>query len=226
MAQLFADLRRRLAPVSLAIWPSLANPAWRWSGARALFGNRLHVWVDPRRIRGKLGSGRISQIKESFLVDGLDRLPMDPVSELYTYRDMEDIARHGADWRATRIGQWLKAAVAAGRPPMVRGAPVTSEAEIEAYYRIYLTMLESMRADGYRYEGNDHMCFGIGAKGDVILIRRGTHRLAAAQILALPKVEGRITHIDRAFAEGAVRDFPRQRVPDAIVSAAAAVLAR
>ena len=57
-------------------------------------------------------------------------------------------------------------------------------------------------------------------------IRRGTHRLAAAQILAVRKVDGRITHIDRAFAERAVRDFPRQLVPDAIVSATSAVLAQ
>src|SRR5581483_2431583 len=164
--------------------------------------------------------------RNAFLVDRLDLLPADPVTSLYTYRDMEDIARHGADWRATRLGLWLKAAIEAGRPPLVRGTPVTNEAEIEAYYRVYWTMFESMRDTGYRYQGNDDMCFGIGAEGNVILIRRGTHRLAAAQILGVPKVEGRITHVDRSFAERAVRDFPRQRVPDAIVSAAAAVLGR
>jgi len=226
MAHFITDTRRRLAPVLLGIWPSLANPAWRSSGAMRLFGDRLRVSIDPARVTQKLGAGRLSGLRGSFLVGGLDRLPTDPVTGLYTYRDMEDIARHGADWRATRLGQWLKAAIDAGRPPPVRGALVTNEAEIEAYYRTYLTMFESMRATGYRYEGNDDMCFGIGAKGDVILIRRGTHRLAAAQILSVPKVDGQITHIDRVFAERAVRDFPRQRVPDAIVSAASAVVTR
>ena len=87
-------------------------------------------------------------------------------------------------------------------------------------------MFESMRAIGYRYEGKDDMCFGIGAKGDVMLIRRGTHRLAAAQILAVPKVAGRVTHVDRGFAEQAMRDFPSARVPDAIISAISAAVAR
>jgi hypothetical protein len=223
MAQFAAQIRRRLAPVSLGIWPSLANPAWRSSGAMAVFGDRLRVSVNPARIARKVSSTSAAEIKGAFLVAGLDSLPADPVTGLYTYRDMEDIARHGADWRATRIGQWLKAAIESGRPPLVRGARVTNDAEIEAYYRVYLTMFESMRANGYRYEGDDHMCFGIGAGGDVVLMRRGTHRLAAAQILSVPEVEGRITHIDRAFAERAVREFPRERVPDAMVDAIAAV---
>ncbi len=225
MAHFIVETRRRLAPVSLGLWPSLANPAWRSSGALRLFGDRLRIAVDPARVTRKLGARRLAGLRGAFLVEGLDGLPTDPVTGLYTYRDMEDIARHGADWRATRLGQWLKAAVEAGRPPLVRGALVTNEAEIEAYYRVYLTMFESMRAIGYRYEGSDHMCFGIGAKGDVILIRRGTHRLAAAQILAVPRVEGRVTHIDRAFAVRAVREFPGRRVPEAIVSAVSAAAA-
>jgi hypothetical protein len=225
MAQFAAQIRRRLAPVSLAVWPSLTNPAWRSSGAKRVFGDRLRISVNPARIARKVTSAQASKIKGAFLVDGLDALPAEAVTALYTYRDMEDIARHGADWRATRIGQWLKAAIASGRPPLVRGARVTNDAEIEAYYKVYLTMFESMRATGYHYEGDDHMCFGIGAKGDVILMRRGTHRLAAAQILSVPKVEGRITHVDRAFAERAVRDFPRERIPEAIVSALSAVTA-
>jgi hypothetical protein len=226
MSRFIVEARRRLAPVSLAVWPSLANPAWRSSGAVRLFEDRLRVSVDPARVTRKLSARVLPAVRDSFLVDGLDRLPMDPVAGLYTYRDMEDIARHGADWRATRLGQWLKAAIEAGRPPLVRGARVTDEAGIEAYYRVYLSMFESMRAIGYRYEGDDRMCFGIGAEGDVILIRRGTHRLAAAQILAVPNVEGRVTHIDRAFAERAVRDFPGRRVPEAIAHAVSAAVGR
>lgn len=226
MADLSESIRRRLAPVSLGIWPSLSNPAWRSAGAARLFGDRLRVSVNPARVTSKMKSDVRWALRNSFLVERLDLLPTDPVTGLYTYRDMEDIARHGADWRATRLGQWLKAAIEAGRPPLVRGARVTNEAEIEAYYRVYWTMFESMRDNGYRYQGRDDMCFGIGAEGNVVLIRRGTHRLAAAQILGVPKVDGRITHIDRTFAERAVGDFPRHSVRDAIVSAASAVLAR
>lgn len=209
---------RRLAPVALAIWPSLANPAWRSAGARRIFGERLHVSLAPSRVLSKLQNGSVAPLRRRFLVDGLDGLPTESVTELYTYRDMEDIARHGTDWRATRLGQWLKAALDAGRSTPVRGALITNEAEIEAYYRGYLTMFQSLRADGYRYDGDDHMCFGIGAAGNVMLIRRGTHRLAAAQILGLPRIAGKVTHIDRAFAERAVAAHPGMRAPDAIMS--------
>ena len=85
-------------------------------------------------------------------------------------------------------------------------------------------MFESMRAIGYSYEGKDHMCFGVGAEGEVILVRRGTHRLSAAQILGVPRIEGRITQVDRRFAERAVRDFPTLRVPNAISAAISAAL--
>jgi hypothetical protein len=153
------------------------------------------------------------------LVNGLDAWPSTPVSALYTYRDMEDIARHGADWRSTRMGQWLLASLAAGRPPFVRGGFITDEAGIEAYYRGYLTMFESMRESGYRYEGTDHMCLGIGAKGDLVLVRRGTHRLAAAHVLGLKQVTGLVTKIDRRFAETARDKVPDRPVPDAILRA-------
>jgi hypothetical protein len=101
----------------------------------------------------------------------------------------------------------------------VRGAFITNEAEIETYYRGYLTMFESMRVNGYRYDGPDHMCFGIGAEGDLVLVRRGTHRLAAAHILGLKQASGLVTKIDRGFAEAAVRRAPDLSVPEAILRA-------
>jgi len=217
MADLMEDLRRRLAPVSVRLWPSLANPAWNSAGAARLFGARLQVAVDPARLTLKLEADSASALRSAFLISGLDALPTTAVTALYTYRDMEDIARHGADWRSTRLGQWLLACIAAGRPPLVRGAVITTDAEIEAYYRGYLTMFESMRDSGYRYEGDDHMCFGIGGTGKFVLVRRGTHRLAAAQLLGLRQVTGRVTQIDRRFAEAARREAPDLPVAEAIL---------
>jgi len=205
MADLMEDFRRRMAPVSLRVWPSLGNPAWNSVGALRLFDDGLMVTVDPKRVDRKIAPDSAAKLKASFLVSGLDDFPTTPLSALYTHGDMTDIARYGADWRSTRLGQWLLACLAAGRPQFVRGAWITNEAEIEAYYRGYLTMFESMRDHGYRYEGDDHMCFGIGAGGDILLVRRGTHRLAAAHILGLKQVRGRVTQIDRRFAEAAVR---------------------
>lgn len=225
MTAAFAAIRRHLAPVWLGVWPGLSNPAWDWASAASLFGKDLEIPVAPSRITRKVKAEAVGALRSRFLVTGLDQVASEPISELYTHRDMEDIARHGADWRATRMGQWLKAAIDSGRPPFVRGAFIRNEAEIEAYYRGYLTMFESMRDHGYRYEGDDQMCFGIGAKGGLVLVRRGTHRLAAAQILDLPRVAGRVTNIDRRFAETARQRSPELSVRDAIRRAVAALAA-
>jgi hypothetical protein len=100
---------------------------------------------------------------------------------------------------------------------LVRGRLITNEAEIEAYYRGYLMMFESMRDNGYRYDGDDHMCFGIGAEGGFVLVRRGTHRLTAAHILGMKQVTGLVTKIDRRFAEAARAKAPSLAVPEAIL---------
>src|SRR3954463_13498419 len=94
MADLIADFRRRMAPVSLRLWPDLRNPAWRQAGAARLFGDRLIVTVDPRRVSRKIAADAAAKLKRAFLVDGLAALPTTPVSALYTHRDMEDIARY------------------------------------------------------------------------------------------------------------------------------------
>jgi hypothetical protein len=219
MSDLVEDFRRHAAPVSLRLWPGLGNPAWNSIGAARLFGDRLKIAVDPARVTRKIDGDSASGLRGKFLVNGLDALPATPVAALYTHRDMEDIARYGADWRATRLGQWLLACLAAGRPPLVRGSVITDEAGIEAYYRGYLTMFESMRDNGYRYDGDDHMCFGIGAEGDFVLVRRGTHRLAAAHILGLKQVTGLVTKIDRRFAEAARRKAPSLPAVEAILRA-------
>jgi hypothetical protein len=225
MTDLMEDFRRRTAPVSLRLWPGLRNPAWNSAGAARLFGDRLKVTVDPRRVARKIDADSAAGVRGAFLVTGLDSLPSTPVSALYTYRDMEDIARYGADWRSTRLGQWLLSCLAAGRPPFVRGALITNETEIEAYYRGYLTMFESMRENGYRYDGADHMCFGIGAEGGIVLIRRGTHRIAAAHILGLKQVTGLVTKIDRRFAEAARAKAPDLSVRDAMLRSVQAAVA-
>jgi hypothetical protein len=217
MADLMDAFRRQAAPASLRLWPGLGNPAWKSAHARRLFGKRLRIAIDPGRVLRKIDSAAAARLRGAFLVAGLDAVPTTPVAALYTYRDMEDIARHGADWRSTRLGQWLLACLVAGRPQLVRGALITSEAEIEAYYRVYLAMFESLRDQGYRYDGHDHMCFGIGADGDFVLARRGTHRLAAAHILGLKEVSGVVTKIDRRFAETARARAPELPVPEAIL---------
>ncbi len=53
--------------------------------------------------------------------------------------------------------------------------------------------------------------------GKFVLVRRGTHRLAAAHILGLKQVTGLVTRIDRRFAESARAKAPKLSVPEAIL---------
>ncbi|MDY0874286.1 hypothetical protein [Dongia rigui] len=158
------------------------------------------------KIRRKLSAKAVRPIKDRFLIDGLGTLPSDPINDLYTYMDMSDIARFGDEFTKTRLYQWLKASWVAGRPVEGRGRVFNSEAEIVAYCRDYLDLYTSMKRDGYRYSGDDDICLGIAADGEVVHVRRGTHRMAAAQILELPSVSARITHVDKAWARRFVKN--------------------
>ncbi len=208
--------RRLLAPVLIRLWPSTANPTWRHGDAAALIGVGLRIGIAPDRVTRKLTPAAQRRIKGEFLVEHLGDQPMDPVSGLYTYHDMVEIARHREDFRATSLYRWFRASIDAARSVEARGVVIDSDAAIERYYRVYLDMLLSMEAKGYDYAGEDEMCFGITAAGEVVLVRRGTHRLAAAQILGLPRVTGIVTHIDLAFADDCRRRYPGASLGEAI----------
>lgn len=208
--------RRQLAPVLIRAWPSAANPAWRLAAARKAFGDTLRVKIAPSRIAHKLAPAAMRQLKGAFLVERLGALPMDRIDRLYTYQDMVEIAQHREDFRATRVYHWFRASIDAGRPVLARGVIVDDDDKIERYYRMYLSMLQSMETNGYDYSGDDEMCFGVTATGDFVLIRRGTHRLATAQILDLPAVSGLATHVDVEFARKCRRDFPDMKLAAAV----------
>lgn len=204
MSKLGEAIGRGLAPITIKIWPSLRNPAWNFALAADLaLGQALIVSVNPKRVRRKLMATAVAPLKDRFLVAELGTLPSETIENLYTYMDMADIAAHGDNLPATRLYQWLKASWLAGRPVVSRGITYDSEASLEAYCRTYLDLFRSMQRDGYRYSGDDEICLGLGGDGEIIHIRRGTHRMAAAQILELPSVSARITHMDRAFAQAA-----------------------
>lgn len=206
MSSLGEGIVRAVAPISVKIWPSLRNPVWRHAAAaELLLGQALLVSVDPKRVRRKLTAKAVLPFKNRFLVPDLGTLPSEPMQDLYTYMDMADIATHGENFAKTRLYQWLRASWLAGRPVTGRGTVFDSDATIEAYCRTYLDLYRSMQRDGYRYNGDDEICLGLGGAGEIVHIRRGTHRMAAAQILELPSVSARITHIDLSFAEAATR---------------------
>lgn len=196
---------RALAPIAIRLWPGLGNPAWSYAdAATAALGGALQVSVNPKRVLRKLAAPAVAPIKDRFLVPALGSLPSERIEDLYTYMDMADIARYGDDLPSTRLYKWLQASRSAGRPVAGRGQVFDSDSSIDAYCRVYLELYRSMQRDGYRYSGDDEICLGIGEDGEIIHVRRGTHRMAAAQILELPSVSARITHIDLAFAQRAV----------------------
>ncbi len=184
----------------LALAPGAWNPAWRCGPAiRRALGARGRVAVAPRQVVGKLAAAEMAELKTSFLVSGLADRALTPITKLHTYRDVEDFAVHGDDHEASRLFRWLKQAAAEGRPINARGVVCDTEAKMLDYYRTYLALFRSLQRDGYRYRGDDEICFGIGAAGQVVHMRRGTHRLVSAHFLGLPSVTGYVTHADPAW---------------------------
>lgn len=206
MAGASASAGARLVRAALTLVPATWNPAWRYGGIiRAELGSAARIAIDPRRVRGKIGTRTMAGLKGRFLVPRLASCEMRPIADLPTYRDVEDYAAHGDDYRSTRLYRWLKASAEQGRPVNARGILCDTEQRILDYYFTYLSLFRSLQQRGYAYNGKDEICFGITADGGVVQMRRGTHRLAAAHFLELPFVTGYVTHIDPAWVESARR---------------------
>ena len=77
-----------------------------------------------------------------------------------TYRDVEDFAAHGDDYRATRLYRWLKQSADEGMPVNARGIVCDTEQRMLDYYFTYLDLFRSLQQRGYAYRGEDEICFG------------------------------------------------------------------
>lgn len=195
--------------IPLRLWPSLRNPAWkRAEAAQGVLGPDLTVSFRPGAVQRKLDAQAMAPLKHGFVVEGLGDLPTREITSLYTYLDIVDITRHEDNLAETRLYRWLKASLEAGRPVNSRSSVLDSEERILDLCRSKLDLYRSIKAKGYHYSGPDEICLGVLADGGLIHMRRGTHRMAIAHILELPSVTGRITHIDRRFAERAAGSGP------------------
>ena len=193
----------RLVRAALSLAPGAWNPAWRCGDAiRSSLGEAARIAVDPRKVGGKISARVMVGLKRCFLVAGLGKRDLQPIAALHTYRDIEDFAAHGDDYRATRLFQDLKRAADEGRPIEARGIVCDTEDKMLEYYRTYLDLFRSLQQRGYAYQGDDEICFGVTARGAIVHMRRGTHRLAAAHFLGLPFVTGYVTHADPAWVQG------------------------
>jgi hypothetical protein len=194
----------RMVRAALSVAPGAWNPAWRYGDLiRTDLGERARIAVDPRQVQGKIGSRTMAGLKGRFLVPKLAFLEVRPIQELPTYRDIEDYAAHGDDYRATRLFRWLKQSAEEGMPVNARGVVCDTEERMLDYYFTYLDLFRSLQQRGYAYRGEDEICFGVTANGRIVHMRRGTHRLAAAHFLGLPFVTGCVTHADPAWVTAA-----------------------
>ncbi len=187
---------------ALSLAPGTWNPAWRCGDAiRASVGEQARIAIDPRKVEGKISARAMVGLKPRFLVPNLAGRDVRGIPDLHTYRDIEDFAAHGDDYRATRLFRWLKQAADEGRPINARGVVCDTEERMLDYYRTYLELFRSLQRQGYRYRGEDEICFGATASGGIVHMRRGTHRLAAAHFLRLPFVTGYVTHADPVWVQ-------------------------
>jgi hypothetical protein len=211
------SLGARAVGAALSLAPGAWNPAWRHGDlVRICLGDTARIAVDPRRIRGKIGARIMAGLKHRFLVPKLASREVRAIPELPTYRDIEDYAAHGEDYRATRLFRWLKQSAEEGTPVNARGVLCDTEARMLDYYFTYLDLFRSLQQRGYNYQGEDDICFGVTGDGAIVHMRRGTHRIAAAHFLGLPFVTGRVTHVDPAWV-----DMARARTKDGPLAAIA-----
>jgi len=195
--------------LALSAAPATWNPAWRYGDTiRANLGAAARIAIDPRQVQGKIGARIMMGLKHQFLVSNLAGREVRPIAELPTYRDIEDYAAHGDDYRATRLYRWLAQSAEEGMPVNARGVLCDTEDRMLDYYFTYLDLFRSLQQRGYAYRGDDEICFGVTATGGIVHMRRGTHRLAAAHFLGLPFVTGCVTHVDPAWVEAS---RPRNR---------------
>ena len=196
----------RLIRGALSLAPGTWNPAWRCGDViRTELGAAARIAIDPRQVLGKIGLRTMNGLKRRFLVPRLAVCEFRPIAELPTYRDVEDFAAHGDDYRATRLYRWLKQSADEGMPVLARCIVCDTEQRMLDYYLTYLGLFRSLQQHGYVYRGEDEICFGVTAAGGIVHMRRGTHRLASAHFLKLPLVTGLVTHADPAWVDQAVR---------------------
>ncbi|MEZ5829924.1 MAG: hypothetical protein R3D05_01945 [Dongiaceae bacterium] len=199
-----ASIGPRLIRAALSVAPGAWNPAWRYGAIiRANLGSAARIAIDPRQVLGKVGIRTMAGLKRRFLVPRLAACEVRPIAELPTYRDVEDYAAHGDDYRATRLFRWLKQSADEGMPVTARGIVCDTEQRMLDYYFTYLDLFRSLQQRGYAYRGDDEISFGVTANGGIVHMRRGTHRLAAAHFLGLPYVTGVVTHVDPVWVDSA-----------------------
>jgi hypothetical protein len=197
------------------------------------FGSRLHLEIDPARLRRRIsdyvvGRDGMRWIGTSFL-DAADwSRALTPIKASPIHREMMEIVAVDSDFRSTRAYAAFRRAAEIGRPIRRNGIRLTGREEIDAYFRYCLDLISSVKAHGAvrrHFEAPRLLSLkhwrarppildrterdvGIAIDEDGELIRHlgGKHRTAIAQVLRLASipVEVRLVHV--GWLAGQVRD--------------------
>lgn len=160
------------------------------------------------------------------------------------YREIADLLAHDHDYRATPIYAELKTRVENGKPPVRNLVPLDSIAKLDLYFDKVVELTRSIASSGYkrrpRYKGMEsaeeasrfssgirpvaveltesEIGVAVGADGSLHRIGPGTHRLATARLLNLPRVpvEVRLFHVQWLRRVIAGQKRPMQAIFSAI----------
>ncbi|MBK1672485.1 hypothetical protein CKO35_04070 [Ectothiorhodospira shaposhnikovii] len=171
------------------------------AGLQARRGFRL--WLPPRRILyPKTRSEWPGYVKHWPLLGCPGRWDrFDHLHPPFREQELREILLEQVDFRATRSYARLRHELETmGRTRFPR---CESPQEIEAYFKGLRRLYESMRDHGYQPSevmgAKGDIDVRISRKGELLKCGQGTHRLAVARILGLPRILVRVDLIHTGF---------------------------
>ncbi len=160
-----------------------------------------------------------SQRSRARLVQDRAYLRLGTFQETETYRFLSELQQADLDWRQVERYREFRRRIEAGgvvHLPSKRRRMATV-ADLDPYFREYADLLRSMARDGYvAASARDRIMILIDGDGGILKETKGRHRLAAAQIVGVPSVPVRISHVHADWVALQPGATPAERVRLAI----------
>lgn len=125
-------------------------------------------------------------------------------TESRKYIFMRELLDFELDYKKTEWYAFLKQKIDKGKSIAmpVKGYHISSHQQLHDYCLDYVSLLESMRANGYLPEkGNDELRAIIGPDGELIKSSKGRHRLSAAQLVGVKRIPMRVKCIHKKWVD-------------------------
>jgi len=170
---------------------------------------KIELWIDPFRIiYAKLRDDWPRYVRKWPLLGcpgswDLFNQPLEPLREAY----LREILLESVDYKSTpRYRNMLNQLETQGRTRFPR---CESVAEIESYYKSVFRLADSMRRHGYMPSSATQAKGDIDVRvdrfGRLLKCGQGTHRLALARILEIPRVLVRVDLVHTQWLAKCVR---------------------